>query len=84
MAGEKLLGFELGWDTWYDCIQMEDAKFIHTDDEFAQAPDHTFWMQEDGKLSEGERTLAELRQAINQSFDDRIATMREELGIVGR
>ena len=84
VGGEKLLGFELGWSTWYDCILMDDARFIHTDDEFAQAPDLTFWVQEDGKLSGGEKTLAELRQAISQAFDDHIATTREELGTVER
>ena len=84
VAGEKLLGFELGWSTWYDCIAMEDERFIHTDNDFAQSPEHTFWVQEDGTLSSGERTLPELRQAISQAFDDHIDTLREELGIVGR
>jgi hypothetical protein len=84
VAGEKLLGFELGWDAHYRCILAEDAAFIHTDDEFAQSPELTFWVQADGKLSGGESILAELRRAIIQAFDDHLATMREELDIVKR
>ena len=84
VAGEKLLGFELGWDAHYRCILAEDAAFIHTDDEFAQSPELTFWVQADGKLSGGESILAELRRAIIQAFDDHLATMREELDIAGR
>lgn len=78
VAGEKLLRFELGWNSWFDCILTDEARFIHTDDEFAQAPDLTFWVQADGKLSGGEKAGAELRQAISQTFDDYADTLRDQ------
>ena len=58
---------------------IEDDQFINTDDDFAQAPDLRFWVQEDGKLSGGADALAKLRQAISQFLDDFIYTLREEL-----
>ena len=81
IPGERLLGFELAWDVHWNCLGIEDDQFINTDNDFAQAPELRFWVQEDGKLSGGTDALAKLRQAISQFLDDFIYTLREELGV---
>jgi hypothetical protein len=77
-SGEKLLGFELAWDVHWDCVGLEDHRFINTDDELAQAPETTFWLREDGTLSRGADDVAALRQAIRDFLEDFIETLREE------
>ena len=79
IPGERLLGFEMARDVHWNCLGIEDDQFINTDNDFAQAPDLRFWVQEDGKLSGGTDALAKLRQAISQFLDDVIYTLREEL-----
>ncbi|MGC9261549.1 MAG: hypothetical protein ACP5I8_15915 [Phycisphaerae bacterium] len=81
IPGERLLGFELAWDVHWNCVRIEDDQFINTDDDFAQAPETTFRVNSDGRLSGGTDDLAELRQAISQFLDDLTDTLREELRI---
>ncbi len=80
VPGEKLLGFELAWDAHWDCVGMEDPRFINTDNELAQAPETTFWVREDGTLSRGADDVAVLRQAIGDFLEEYIETLREEIG----
>ena len=81
ISSERLLGFELAWDVHWNCLGMDDDRFVDTDDDFAQAPDLRFWVQEDGKLSGGADALAKLRQAISEFLDDFIYTLREEIRV---
>ena len=81
IPSERLLGFEMAWDVHWNCLAIEEDQFINTDDDFAQAPELRFWVQEDGTLSGGTDTLAKLRQAISQFLDDFIYTLREELRV---
>jgi len=81
IPGDRLLGFQLAWDVHWNCAGIEGDRFINTDDDFAQAPETTFRVTPDGTLSGGADDLAKLRQAISQSLDDFIDTLREELRI---
>jgi hypothetical protein len=80
VPGERLLGLEFAWDACWDCIGIDDQRFINTDDEFAEAPETIFRVDADGALSGGPGDLAQLRQAISECLEDVIETLREVSG----
>ena len=76
-----MLGLELAWGGYWDCVGIDSHRFINTDDEFVQAPEITFRVNADGTLSGGPDDLAELRRAIREYLEDFIGTLREEIGV---
>ena len=81
IAGDRLLGIDLAWDAHWDCVGMDDSRFINTDDEFSHAPETTFRVNADGRLSGGPDDLAELRRTISQCLEDFIDTLRERVRV---
>ena len=77
--GPKLLSFNLCWDDNWQAVGVDEMQVINTHDDFAQSPEQTFWVEEDGTLVDGEAALAELRAAVGDCLEEFIEALRDQI-----
>lgn len=77
--GPKLLSFNLGWDDDWQCVGVEEMQVINTHDDFAQSPEQSLWVEEDGTLTDGEAALASFRAAIADYLDEFTESLRDQI-----
>ncbi len=77
--GSKLLGFNLCWDNRWQCVGVDEIQVINTHDDFAQSPEQSYWVEEDGTLTDGATAIAELHAAIADCLDEFTESLRDEI-----
>ncbi len=60
-------------------VGVDEIQVINTHDDFAQSPEQSYWVEEDGTLADGATAIAELHAAIADCLDEFTESLRDEI-----